>query len=728
MSILFDREKRLFTLHTKETTYQMQVDDHGFLLHLYYGRTARGAMDFVLTGYDRGFCGVPNDLGRSRLYSMDVQPQEFPVHGIGDHRTPALRVKNEAGAYGCDLRYVNHQIKKGKYSLPGLPAVYAGEDEAETLEILLEDSVSKLQVTLLYGVLPEFDVITRSVRLYNGGGEKLSLEKVQSACLDFVSGKLDVISFYGRHAMERNFQRIPASYGNQVISSSRGASSHQQNPMLILADPETGEDSGSCYVLSYVYSGGFKGEVEKDQLGQVRALLGLQDEMFSYPLKPGEGFTAPEAVLSYTHRGLNRLSQNLHRCYRTHLCRGKFRDKVRPVLVNNWEATYFQFTGEKIYQLAKQAADLGIEMLVLDDGWFGKRNDDNASLGDWVVNEEKMGGSLGELIKKINGLGVEFGIWVEPEMISEESRLYKAHPDWALALPGRKPVRSRNQLVLDYSRKDVVDYIFQSLCNVLDQGNITYVKWDFNRSISDVYSALADDQGRVLYDYMLGLYDLLERLFQKYPNLFIEGCSGGGGRFDAGMLYYTPQIWCSDNTDAIDRLRIQYGTSFGYPTCAVGSHVSAVPNHQTGRRTSLHTRGVVAMSGSFGYELDLGALTEEEKNEVREQVKTFHKYAPLIHTGLYYRLTNPFSDEVAAWAFVSPDGSQVLVQAVMQEVHGNMTVSYLKLKGLSPEGMYEEKESGRVYSGAALMEIGLPLPRAHGEYEAHQLYFELVKP
>ena len=395
-------------------------------------------------------------------------------------------------------------------------------------------------------------------------------------------------------------------------------------------------------------------------------------------------------------------------------------------MINSWEAAYFDFTGDTIYELAKAAKEVNIDMLVMDDGWFGKRDDDNSGLGDWFVNEKKLGGTLGNLIKRINDLGVKFGIWIEPEMVSEDSDLYRKHPDWALTVPGRNPVRSRNQLVLDFSRKEVVDEIYDQICKVLDQGNIEYVKWDMNRSLMDVYSSVTRDQGRVLHDYVLGLYDFLERLVQRYPNLLIEGCSGGGGRFDAGMMYYTPQIWCSDNTDAIDRLRIQYGTSFGYPVSVVGSHVSAVLNHQTGRKTPLHTRGVVAMSGTFGYELNLMKLSEEEKQEIREQIAEYKSYAPIIQNGLYYRLSNPTTEEICAWEFVHTDEkeqSKVLLNIVMQVIHGNMTVNYVKLQGLEETAVYREEKSGKRYTGAALMYGGMPLPIEPGEYQAYQYCF-----
>ena len=726
MGIIYCEKDRTFTLQTKNTTYQMQVDRYGFLLHLYYGKKTDGCMDYLLTYYDRGFSGNPYDAGEDRTYSMDTLPQEFPCYGNGDFRSTAFAVENADGSMSCDLRYKSHVILDGKYNLEGLPAVYASEEEAQTLEILMEDPVTGVKVVLLYGVLPAQDIITRSVSVKNESSGKIYLNKIESASLDFLYGDYELLTFYGRHAMERNVQRVPVVHGTQKIGSVRGTSSHQYNPMMILAEKETTEDKGNCYAMTFVYSGCFQGEVLKDQLNQTRMMLGLQEEAFRYPLETGEMFQAPEVILSYSSEGMNRLSQNLHHCIRQHICRGKYKEEIRPILINSWEAAYFDFTGDTIYELAKAAKEVDIDMLVMDDGWFGKRDDDNSGLGDWFVNEKKLGGTLGNLIKRINDLGVKFGIWIEPEMVSEDSDLYRKHPDWALTVPGRNPVRSRNQLVLDFSRKEVVDEIYDQICKVLDQGNIEYVKWDMNRSLMDVYSSVTRDQGRVLHDYVLGLYDFLERLVQRYPNLLIEGCSGGGGRFDAGMMYYTPQIWCSDNTDAIDRLRIQYGTSFGYPVSVVGSHVSAVPNHQTGRKTPLHTRGVVAMSGTFGYELNLMKLSEEEKQEIREQIAEYKSYAPIIQNGLYYRLSDPTTEEICAWEFVHTDEkeqSKVLLNIVMQVIHGNMTVNYVKLQGLEEIAVYREEKSGKRYTGAALMYGGMPLPIEPGEYQAYQYCF-----
>ena len=728
MAVNYDETTGIFTIQTEKSSYQMQVDRFGVLLHLYYGGRVNGPMDYLLTFADRGFSGNLYDAGEDRTYSLDALPQEYPCQGTGDFRSTCLVMENFDGTISCDLRYKSHRISDGKYKLPGLPAVYAQEDEAQTLEICLEDQASGLEAVLLYGVLPKYDVITRSVRFVNRGEKPVVLRRASTACLDFLGGEYDLLRFYGRHAMERNLERAPISHGVTSIGSRRGASSHQYNPFMIVAEKGTGEDFGRCYGMSFVYSGNFKGEAELDQYGQTRIVLGLQDELFAYRLKNGEEFYAPEVILSYSGQGLAPLSQNFHKVIRHNLCRGTFKESPRPILVNNWEATYLDFTGEKICEIARQAAELGIEMLVLDDGWFGKRDSDSVSLGDWVVNEKKLGGPLSAIADKVNAMGLKFGLWVEPEMISEDSDLYRAHPDWAMVIPGRKPVRSRQQLVLDFSREEVVDYIYDSLCRVLDHANVEYLKWDMNRSIIDVYSALAgrQSQGEVLYKYTLGLYRFLDRLGRRYPQMLIEGCCGGGGRFDAGMLYYGPQIWCSDNTDAIDRIRIQYGTSFGYPVSSMGSHVSAVPNHQTGRSVSFKTRGAVAMAGSFGYELDLGKLTPEEKEEVKAQVRAYKRHWRLIQDGNYYRLSDPFApDGLGAWEFASEDGKEALVTVVTLNTHGNPLTSYVRLKGLNPDGWYQEESEGRMYQGSALMEGGIPVPYSTDEYQTWQLYLRL---
>lgn len=720
MAITFNETTRIFTLTTAHTTYQMQADAQGYLLHLYYGARTAGEMDYLLNYGDRGFSGNPNSAGSDRTYSLDALPQEYPSLGTGDFRNYALNIENADGSQCCNPVYITHEIAAGKYTLKGLPFVRAEENEAETLKIILEDPVTKVELHLLYGVLEKEDIITRSVIIKNAGKAPVTVKKAQSACLDFLHGDYDLIKFYGRHAMERNMERMPVSHESTRIGSRRGTSSHQYNPGVILAGKNTNEDSGSCYGMLFVYSGNFLVEAEKDQYDQTRIQMGLTDELFAYPLEAGAEFIAPEVILSYTNKGLSRLSKQYHHCIMNHICQGKYVHANRPVLINSWEAAYFDFTGDTIVELAKEAKALGIDMVVMDDGWFGKRNDDNSSLGDWYVNEEKLGGTLTKLIERVNAEGVKFGIWIEPEMVSEDSDLYREHPDWAITIPGRKPVRSRNQLVLDFSRKEVRDEIFKRICAVLDQGNVEYIKWDMNRSLADIYAP------NVTYDYVLGVYDFLEKLTNRYPDILIEGCSGGGGRFDAGMLYYTPQIWCSDNTDAINRTRIQYGTSFFYPVAAMGSHVSAVPNHQTGRVTSMHTRGVAAMSGTFGYELNPALLNAKEKAEIRAQLAQYREYQELIREGDYYRLSNPFQDNFAAWMVVSDDRSKALVSVIRLTAEANPSAAYVTLKGMEEDAFYREKTTGKVYPGAALMEAGILLPAAVSEYEAYQIELERV--
>ena len=738
--ILYNAEKRIITIHTAHTTYQMMADEHDVLLHLYYGRRTEGEMDYLLCRYDRGFSGNPYDAADDRTYSLDLLPQEYPCLGTGDYRKTALSVTRPDGAYSCDLRYVNHFSVNGTCDIPGLPCVHDSDEESETLRIMLRDRKgSGLSVDLFYGVLPELDIITRSVIVRNEGKETICLNRVLSASLDFLSGSFDLITFWGRHGMERIPQREALTHGIKMIGSDRGMSSHHYNPLIILADHTATETQGTCYAMQLAYSGGFLATAEMDAFGQIRLGTGLMEEKFRWPLAPGKSFASPQVIMACSTEGLSRLSQQLHSCIRLHITHGIWQLAARPLLLNSWEGCYFDFDGDRIVEMAKSAKDLGFDLLVMDDGWFGKRDSDTSGLGDWYANEKKLGCSLKELSARVRAEGVKFGIWAEPEMISEDSDLYRAHPDYALALPGGKPVMARNQLVLDLSRREVVDCVFNQLCGVLDGTGISYLKWDYNRSIADVYSATAtaENQGRILHRYMLGLYSLLQQLLTRYPALLIEGCSGGGGRFDAGMLFYTPQIWCSDNTDAIDRIRIQYGTSFGYPASSVGAHVSVCPNHQTGRITPLRTRGIVAMSGTFGYELDPAQLSEEEKKEVREQLRTFRKFAPILMDGLYYRLSDPASDPYAAWMQVGRDRSEAILSIVSLETGFNAPQRYVRLMGLEADKLYRIEDafengagilSGDArrfidadtrFAGSALMEAGLPVPIEKGEYNAY---------
>ena len=725
MAIIMNQAEQVFTLQTKRTTYQMKAGDYGILLHLYYGaRVEDCTMDYLLHRKDVGFSGNPYEAGEDRTFSLDTLPQEFPSYGVGDYRNNCVGVCQADGTRAADFRYVSWEIREGAHKIPGLPCLFDEDETAETLVIFLEDAASSLKLELYYVVFADRDVIARSARITNGGKEAVRLEKMMSACLELPNGSWEAIHFHGRHAMERRLERLPLMHGTMEVGSRRGTSSHQHNPGVILCSPDATEEHGGCYGLSLIYSGSFSMEIEMDQMDSVRAVCGINPEFFEYRLEPGEAFDTPQLMMTYSGSGLGRMSANFHSIIRHNLCRGKYKFARRPVLINNWEATYFDFNEEKILSIARQASELGIEMLVLDDGWFGSRDSDNAGLGDWYVNTDKLKGGLTDLVTGINGLGMKFGIWIEPEMVNEDSRLYREHPDWALTIPGRKPCRSRNQLVLDMSRSEVRDYVFDSIAAVLKSANVEYVKWDMNRSICDVYSAVLpkERQGEVYHRYVLGIYDLMERFTSSFPNILFEGCSGGGGRFDPAILYYSPQIWCSDDTDGIERLEIQYGTSFFYPISAVGSHVSAIPNHQTGRRTPLATRGVVAMAGSFGYEMDLNLLTEDEKEAVKAQVEDYKKYYDLIHNGDYYRLTSPQGDSgFTAWQFVSGDKTRTLLNLVITHVRANAPDLWFKLRGLDPEKRYRLEEDGRIYSGSALMNAGISIPMIMGDYPAVQM-------
>ena len=724
MAVRFDEKKNLFTLQTLESTYQMKVDDHGVLLHTYYGAPADETdFSYLIGPEDRGFSGQPGDEKKDRTYSMDYYPLEYPVQGNGDFRVKALKAGFEGEVPALDLRFVSYELEKGKYSLPGLPALFEAEaEEVETLKITLKDRLEEIYVTLFYGVFEKKNVITRAASIENRSGKNVTLKRALSLGLDFMEGDMDLIHFYGKHAGERQFERRNLPHGITEISSSRGTSSHHHNPFVILCDKDTTEDFGNAYGVSFIYSGGFKIQMEKDQVDGIRLVCGLDDEEFLWKLAPGETFVTPEAALSYSEKGLTALSGQFQKAYHANLIRSPWKDKKRPTLVNNWEATYFGFDAEKLLKIAGEAADLGLDMLVLDDGWFGKRNDDNSGLGDWFVNEKKLGCTMKELVDRVNALGLKFGIWLEPEMVSEDSDLYRTHPDWVLQIPGREPNRSRNQLVLDLSRKEVREYMKKFIDDTLSCANISYVKWDMNRSVDNVYSA-ADptlSQGAIRHKYVLGLYEVMEDMLTRHPDLLLEGCSGGGGRFDAGMLYYAPQIWCSDNTDAIERLRIHYGTSFGYPMSSVSAHVSVCPNHQNGRITPFKTRGICAMQGSFGYELDLSKLSEEDKAEARRQITVYNENWELFQSGSYYRLNSPMENhDYTAWSYVSKDQRKASLSVIYTDLHGNPKPVRVKLKGLKKDASYDV--DGTVYTGAALMRGGLLIPKPSCNYDSYMV-------
>ena len=724
--IIYNEQSRTITLHTRRTTYQMKADKHGTLLHTYYGpRVGEEDLSRLLQYVDRGFS--PNPSGFAALpvrgYSLDTLPQEYSTCGVGDFRALSAEVEQADGSVLLDLRYVSHEIQPGKYALENLPAFFG--QGWETLSVTLRDPFSGVEAELLYGVDEEDDLLTRSIRLTNRGSGPVTLCRVMSLCLDFTRADLDFATFDGGHVKERTLHRAPLRPGIQSVGSVRGTSSHQHNPFVILCEEDAGEDHGLCYGAALLYSGNFLAEAERSQFEHTRLVMGIHPSHFRWPLAPGESFTAPEAALVCSPDGLTPMTHRFHRAMRERLIRDPYQGKRRPVLINNWEATEFTFDADRLVDIAREAAELGAELFVMDDGWFGTRDSDLSGLGDWTVNEKKLPGGLGALVPRIKALGMDFGLWIEPEMVSEDSDLYRAHPDWALGAPGRPQSLGRGQLVLDFSRKEVRDHIYAAMSRILDSTDISYIKWDMNRSLSDVWSAAlpAERQGETYHRYMLGAYDLLERLRRDYPRLLVEGCSGGGGRFDAGMLHYTPQIWCSDNTDAIDRLRIQCGTTFCYPVSTVGAHVSAVPNGQTGRSTPIETRGVVAMCGTFGYEMDLGACTREEKEIVRRQIQTFKDRAGLIQAGDYYRLTDPFRDlTYTAWQHVSPDRREALVSLVTGSTRAALPFTILKLKGLDPTLRYRVDGGERLYDGAALMHAGISFPLISGEYQSIQLH------
>jgi alpha-galactosidase len=718
MGITYQPMTRTFHLQANDMSYMMQIVGCGYLAHLYWGKKTRnGGGSRKLRFVYRPFS--PNPYLSNRRFSLDTLPQEYPAYGNTDFRAPAYQVHLENGSTISDLRYKTHRIYKGKPKLKGLPATYVEhEDEAETLEIVLQDRVIGLHVTLLYTVYERWNVITRSVRFDNNGFERIKLLRALSMNIDFPHADYEWLHLPGAWARERAVERRPLVSGTQSVESRRGASSHQHNPFIALLQKGANEDYGEVYGFSLVYSGNFLAQIEVDQFRTTRVSMGINSFDFTWLLEPGESFQTPEVVMVYSDKGLNGMSQTYHQLYRTRLARGVYRDRQRPILINNWEATYFNFNEEKILRLAKTAAELGMELFVLDDGWFGKRDNDRSSLGDWFVDKRKLPNGLAGLAANINNMGMRFGLWLEPEMVSVDSELYRKHPDWCLHVPNRPRSEGRNQLVLDYSRKEVCDYIIQVISDVLASAPISYVKWDMNRHMTEIGSAALppERQRETVHRYMLGLYRVMEEITSRFPYILFESCSGGGGRFDPGMLYYMPQTWTSDNTDAVARLKIQYGTSLVYPISAMGAHVSAVPNHQVHRITSLEMRGHVAMSGNFGYELDLTKLSEEEKAIVKQQVAFYKDIRRLVQFGTFYRILSPFEGNETAWMFVSEDKSEAFVAYFRVLAEANAPLSFLRLKGLDPNKDYEIIGSGEVYGGDELMYAGLNVPRRRGDF------------
>ena len=725
MSVTFNEEKKIFRLDTEKSTYVMGVSPEGFLGHIYYGdRLFMEADNYLLRMEEPPY--TPSVNKREKSAFLDFFPMEYPTGGIGDYRESCLNIRNAAGNMGCELHYTGHEIYKGKKGLKGLPASFATEDEAETLEITLKDADLDLEVVLSYTAFEKENVITRSVRVQNQGKEDLRIEKILSACLDMDNENFSMLSLHGTWARERHIQTGELHYGKQVISSARGESSHQEHPFIALVTNGTEQENGKVYAMHFVYSGNFMAETELCQFDNLRMTMGINPEEFSWLLTPGEEFQAPEVVIVYSGNGLGAMTRSYHDFYRNHLIRSKFKYEKRPILINNWEATYFDFNTDKLLDIAREAKKCGIEMLVMDDGWFGKRNSDNCSLGDWKVNEEKITGGLKHLVNEVNKIGLQFGIWFEPEMISPDSDLYRAHPDWAIQIQGREATQSRNQYVLDFSRPEVRDYAYECVASVLRSANIAYVKWDMNRQLSDLGSSYLpkERQQELFHRYVLGVYELQERLVTEFPDLLLENCSGGGARFDPGMLYYSPQIWCSDNTDAVERLMIQEGSALIYPLSVIGAHVSDCPNHSVGRVTPFETRGHVALAVTFGYELDITKIPEEDRALIPEQTATYNKYRHLIQQGEYYRIASYRENhKYDCWALSSQDKKEVLVTYVQVLGVPNSHSRKVFLRGFDPKVTYRLEGTEETYTGEMLMKGGFLMKDFWGDFKSRLYHF-----
>ncbi|WP_160677965.1 alpha-galactosidase [Clostridium sp. C8-1-8] len=733
MGITYNENNKTFHLKALDTSYVMQVVKDGYLAHLYWGKKLRNvnAEELLVLRGRTSFSANPEDS--DKVFSLDTLPQEYPAYGNTDFRTPAYQVQLENGTTITDLRYEKHRIFKGKPKLQGLPATYTeSDDEAESLEIVLYDKVIGLKVYLVYTVFENLNVITRSVQFKNEGEYNLKLLRALSMSVDFIREDFDFLHLNGSWARERHIIREKLTPGIHSIESRRGSSSHEHNPFIALLSKDCTEDKGEAYGLSLVYSGSFLVQAEINMYKSTRINIGINPFDFSWLLEAGEVFQTPEAVMVYSSEGIGSMSRTYHKLYRARLCRGKYRDEARPVLINNWEGTYFDFNEEKLLAIAKEGKKLGIELFVLDDGWFGKRNSDNCSLGDWVVDKNKLPNGLTHLGKQLEAINMKFGLWFEPEMVSPDSDLYRSHPDWCLHVPDRTRSTARTQLILDLSREDVCEYIINSISDVLRNAPISYVKWDMNRNMTEIGSSLlpAERQRETAHRYMLGLYKVMDKLTTEFQDVLFEGCSGGGGRFDPGILYYMPQIWTSDDSDAVERLKIQYGTSIVYPASTMGAHVSAVPNHQVGRITSLKMRGDVAMSGNFGYELDLTKFSEEEKEEVRAQVNNYKELRALIQFGDMYRLISPFEDSrnETSWMYVAEDKSEAFVAYFRILAEADAPIRKLRLKGLDPSKDYIVDGIDGVFGGDELMYSGITIPFLFGDYQSVVWKVKVVNP
>ncbi len=710
--IIFNEKSKVFNLKTQNTSYIFSILYDRYLVHHHYGKRIDDDtnIESLIRDFEPAAFGSEETGIEARLQT-DVLEQEYSFYGSCDLRTPAFHAKYADGSFVTKAYYKSHKIYKGKSHLNGLPSTYVeSEDEADTLEIELYDEVKNMSIFLVYSVFEKYDAITRSVRVVNHSDENIDLHRVLSFSVDFPQNDYDFVHLYGAWARERSIERTPLIHGNVNIDSKRGASSHYHNPFFAICEHNSDEYKGDVYGFTFVYSGNFIAGVECDTTNLARVYMGLNPFNFKWQLKPNEDFVTPEAVMVFSDSGMNKMSQCFHALFRERLCRGKYRDALRPVLANNWEGTMFDFDEDKILAIASKAKEIGVDLFVLDDGWFGKRDADNSSLGDWYADKRKLPDGIEGLSKKIKALGMQFGLWYEPEMISPNSDLYREHPDWCLHTKGREPSLGRNQLILDFTRKDVRDYIIDIISDMLTKADIDYVKWDMNRNMTEAGSAVLapDCQEEVYHRYILGLYEVMETLIQRHPNVLWEGCSGGGGRFDAGMLYYFPQSWCSDNTDPMDRIFIQYGTSLCYPSISMGSHVTSTPKENE-RLTSLKTRGAVAMTGQFGYETDLTKYPDEELKEMSKQIVFYKKYREVIQFGDMYRLKSPYSMNDCAIEYISKDGNTVMVFYFTIHHLYRQASGRLHLKGLSEKSSYALVGSDKLYSGELLMNAGFKI-------------------
>ncbi|MHC5375308.1 alpha-galactosidase [Enterococcus sp. LJL120] len=726
--ISYDGEQQVFHLKNQQISYLLAVEDFDLISHLYFGKAVEnyhGQRKYPRV--DRGFSG--NLAGvEDRRYSQDTLLREYSMAGEGDYRTPAAKIVQADGSYALNFKFTGFEMFPGKPNLTGLPQAYVETDnEAETLVITSFDEVSQLELANYYTIYQDRPVIARSTQLRNLSNHSAVINKLASLQLDFAAEEFSVISLPGAHNKERQVQKEAIGYGIKKFGSRRGSTSHHMNNFIALEKGAADEFQGEVFGFNLVYSGNHSFEIERDQIDQLRLVAGINEEDFAWELNAGETFQTPEVLMVYSDQGLNKMSQAYHDLLTNRVARGKYRTAERSILVNNWEATYFDFTEEKLLPIVDAAAEVGIEMFVLDDGWYGQRNADNSSLGDWVVDKRKFPKGLNHFADYVHKKGLQFGLWMEPEMISIDSDLYREHPDYLMAYPGRTPAPSRSQHLLDLGRKEVRDNVFHQLSAIFDEGYVDYVKWDMNRSLSEVFSQqlAPSNQGEAFHRYILGLYELLENLVTKYPDILWEGCSGGGGRFDSGILHYMPQSWTSDNTDAVERLKIQYGTSLVYPPSAFTSHVSDIPNHQTGRKVSLETRGNAAMSSTFGYELDLTKLTKAEKQAVAEQVSLYKDIRQTVQFGQFARLKNPFTSNECAWQFIAQDKKEVLVMAFKILNQGQEPFSLLKLTGLEPTKTYQA-ENGELFGGDELMNLGFYLPQQTEDFSSWLYRFKLV--